>query len=84
MLQNIVATALIGTEHQPFTPPTLDGKLGELISKIDPSDPEAALLSIAAAIFLHQKLGQKPLTTDIPAIATICPAVAIALRYIYD
>ncbi|WP_019499298.1 DUF5691 domain-containing protein [Pseudanabaena sp. PCC 6802] len=66
MLQNIVATALIGTERQPFTPPIADGKLGELIAKIDPANPETALLSVAAAITLHHKLGQKLKTTDIP------------------
>jgi hypothetical protein len=64
--QTIVAAALIGTQRQPFTPPLMDGMLGELLAKIEPTNQEVALLSAATAILLYQKAGQLLIATDSP------------------
>lgn len=58
--QDIVTTALVGTERRSLTLPPSTGQLGDLLSHLNPSDPEGGLLSAAAAISLYQQAGQLP------------------------
>jgi len=63
LLQNIIASVLIGTERQSFTPITTDGNLGKLldgIANIDPNDREIALLNRLAAIAFYELAGKIP------------------------
>jgi hypothetical protein len=64
LLQSITASALIGTERQPFKPIATDGNLGKLLANIDPSDGEIALLNTLAAIALYEQAGKLPLKHD--------------------
>lgn len=60
--QDLVKTALVGTERQPLalTPPAFN-QLSQLLNCLDTSDPEAALLSAAAALSLYQRAGTLPI-----------------------
>lgn len=69
--QDITTAALLGTERQPFTPPSAPGDLGALLARL-PADPEAALLGAAAAVSLARRAGTLPPVTDTPAPAP-CP-----------
>lgn len=67
----LITAALLGTERQAFTSPAEVGLLGELLSRLDVATPEAALLSAAAAVSLHQQVGQLPAITRQP-LPTAC------------
>lgn len=54
----IAATALLGTERQPFQPPIAPGQLGDLLSHLGDRSSEAALLAVAGTLALHQRVGQ--------------------------
>ena len=69
--ETLVTAALLGTERQAFTPPAEVGLLGELLSRLDATNPEAALLSAAAAVSLHQQVGQLPAIVRQP-LPTAC------------
>lgn len=58
--QELVKTAIVGTERQKlkFTP--TDNQLGEVLISLDSNDNEAYLLSVAGAISLYQKAGKLP------------------------
>ncbi|NEU77283.1 hypothetical protein PI95_033580 [Hassallia byssoidea VB512170] len=58
--QNLVTTALIGTGRQALQLDLPDNQLGEVLSCLDTSDPERALLGAAGAIYLHEKAGKLP------------------------
>jgi hypothetical protein len=58
--QAVVSAALLGTERQPFTPPTAPHRLGEVLSSLGERHPESALLSAAAILALHQQTGRLP------------------------
>ncbi len=62
LLQNVTAIALIGTQRQPFTPISTDGKLGQLLASVDTTNQEAALLSTVAIATMYQQAGQLPIT----------------------
>ncbi|WP_271254641.1 DUF5691 domain-containing protein [Pseudanabaena sp. Chao 1811] len=62
LLQTITATALIGTQRQPFTPISTDGNLGQLLANVDATNQEAALLSTVAIATMYQQAGQLPIT----------------------
>ena len=87
MWQDVVTTALVGTErrslslnpssHPPLSPLSKggieevskeeeSGQLGDLLSHLNHSDPEGALLSAAAAISLYQQAGQLPVKDNQP------------------
>ncbi len=70
--QEVLTTALVGTERRSLSlnPPT--GQLGDLLSHLNPSDPEGALLSTAAAISLYQQAGQLPVKDNQP-LPDPCP-----------
>jgi hypothetical protein len=56
--QNLLGTALVGTERQPFTVPPLTPPLDRLAPGL--TDRPDALLSLAAAVNLYQQAGQLP------------------------
>ena len=60
ILQTITATALIGTQRQPFTSISTDGNLGKLLASIDTTNQEAALLSTVTIVTMYQQAGQLP------------------------
>ncbi len=64
--QDVVTAALVGTEPKSLTLNLPDNQLGELLQKLNSTDPEGTLLGAAAAIALYQRAGLLP-TTDISA-----------------
>ena len=62
ILQTITATALIGTQRQPFTPISTDGNLGKLLANVDATNQEAALLSTVVIVTMYQQAGQLAIT----------------------
>jgi hypothetical protein len=72
LLQNVTAIALIGTQRQPFTPISTDGKLGQLLVNVDTTNQEAALLSTVAIVTIYQQAGQLPVTNHQLAIPEPC------------
>jgi hypothetical protein len=56
--QQLVTTALLGTERQPFKLESLGGALGALSSQLNSADKESALLSVAATVALYRRVGQ--------------------------
>lgn len=58
--QRVVSAALVGTERQPFTVPTATGRLGQLLSQLGHLSTEAALLTTAGILSLHQRVGWLP------------------------
>ncbi len=68
--QEVISVALVGTERQPFQPPTVAGTLGQVLTQLSQHSPEAALLMTAATLSLHQQVGRLP---EKRAIATSKP-----------
>ena len=62
VLKTITATALIGTQRQPFTPISTDGNLGQLLASVDTTNQESALLSTVAIATMYQQAGRLPIT----------------------
>ncbi|MDY6898603.1 MAG: DUF5691 domain-containing protein [Cyanobacteriota bacterium] len=56
--QDLVKTAVIGTQRQQLKIVTQDNQLGEVLSRLDTNDKEGSLLSAAGTIYLYQKAGQ--------------------------
>ncbi|MBN1890505.1 MAG: hypothetical protein JW850_21105 [Thermoflexales bacterium] len=56
--QELVTTALVGTERQPFKVPQVSGPLDHLLSQLDGADQERALLSASAAVASYQLAGR--------------------------
>ena len=52
--QELVATALLGTERRAVPLPPPGDALGDLLAPLDGTDPERALLGAAAALSLYQ------------------------------
>lgn len=63
--QDVVTAALVGT-RQSLMLTLPDNQLGELLSRLDSSDPEGFLLGAAAAIALYQRAGHLPVTDNQP------------------
>ncbi len=64
--QDILTTALVGTERKTLTPIAPTNQLSELLSQLNYNNPEGALLSATAIISLYQKAGQIPVTDNQP------------------
>ena len=64
--ENVVATALLGTERQPLALPPSGDSLGDVLSRLNVADRERSLLGAAAAISLHQRAGRLPATDNQP------------------
>ncbi|HBE18795.1 MAG TPA: hypothetical protein DEG17_11630 [Cyanobacteria bacterium UBA11149] len=56
--QDILTTALVGTERKTLTPIPPTNQLSQLLSQLNYRDPEGTLLSAAAIISLYQKAEQ--------------------------
>jgi hypothetical protein len=70
--QKVLATALLGTARQPFALPKAEGALGALLSQLDDSDPEGALLSAAAILSYVRRSGAVPTPLG-RALPSPCP-----------
>lgn len=64
--EELLSAALLGTARRPFELPPAGGPLGDLLAGIDPQEPEAALLSAAAATALFRMAGQLPANAGEP------------------
>lgn len=58
--QNVVQTALVGSDRQSPTLPPIEGELGKILAKLDTADIERKLLGSAASIALYQRAGKVP------------------------
>jgi hypothetical protein len=56
--QDLVKTAVIGTQRQQLKIVKQDNQLGEVLNSLDTNDKEGCLLSAAGTISLYQKAGQ--------------------------
>ncbi|MDY6899137.1 MAG: hypothetical protein SWZ49_13825, partial [Cyanobacteriota bacterium] len=56
--QDLVKTAVIGTQRQKLQIASQDNQLGEVLSRLDTNDKEGSLLSAAGTIYLYQKAGK--------------------------
>jgi hypothetical protein len=70
--QKVLAAALLGTARQPFALPKAEGALGALLSQLDDSDPEGALLSAAAILSYVRRSGTVPMPLG-RALPSPCP-----------
>ncbi|MFQ3534675.1 MAG: DUF5691 domain-containing protein [Aggregatilineales bacterium] len=71
--EKVLAAALLGTDRQPFELPQAEGALGDLFKHLDPSDPEGALLSVAAALGYMRRAGRLPIAAFGRALPPPCP-----------
>ncbi len=56
--QDLVKTAVVGTQRQQLKNFSQENQLGEVLSRLDSNDKEGSLLSAAGAIYLYQKSGK--------------------------
>ena len=70
--QDVITTALVGTERRTLTLTPATNPLGQLLSQLNPTDPEATLLSAAGAISLYHRAGQRAITDNQP-LPQPCP-----------
>ncbi|HEY9638016.1 MAG TPA: DUF5691 domain-containing protein [Coleofasciculaceae cyanobacterium] len=66
MWQEVITVALVGTQRRSLTLAPSNGQLGDLLSRLNNSDPEEALLSAVSAISLYQQAGQLPVKDNQP------------------
>src|SRR5437764_12051240 len=69
----IVNQALLGTGRKPFSTPAQDTLLGSILSGLDSSDQERALLSAASTVSLYNQAGYVPAVDSAP-VAEPCEA----------
>jgi len=55
----LVAGALVGTARRAPVEPTAEGALGEVLSGLDPADPEGTLLAAGAVLGLYRQAGRR-------------------------
>ncbi|NJO26221.1 MAG: hypothetical protein HC874_00820 [Richelia sp. SL_2_1] len=58
MWQNLVKTAVVGTQRQELKISTKNNPLGEVLSSLDTNDKEGSLLAAAGTISLYQQAGK--------------------------
>lgn len=58
--EEVLSSALVGTERKTFTPPQASGQIGGLLGQIEPVNGEAALLSAAAILTMQRRTGIVP------------------------
>ncbi|MEO1560970.1 MAG: hypothetical protein AAFS12_15540, partial [Cyanobacteria bacterium J06632_19] len=56
--QDLVKTAVVGTQRLELKIPTQDNQLGEVLNHLDTKDKEGCLLSAAGTIYFYQKAGK--------------------------
>jgi len=64
--QEIVKTAVVGVERQPLAVKPSTDVLGHLLSQLDQTDREGALLGAAAAAALYERAGRLPVRDSSP------------------
>ena len=69
--QEILATAVVGTERQELSLPLEKDEIGRVLSGLDVSDREGALLRAAAVVSLYRRSGFRPLA-DAHSPAEVC------------
>lgn len=69
--QDLVKTAVVGTQRQQLKIVTEDNQLGKILSSLDSNDKEGSLLGAAGAICVYQKSG-KLLAIDNKKTLEIC------------
>ncbi|EDX77055.1 hypothetical protein MC7420_192 [Coleofasciculus chthonoplastes PCC 7420] len=70
--QDVITTALVGTERRTLTLTPATNPLSQLLCQLNSTDPEATLLSAAGAISLYHRAGQRPITDNQP-LPEPCP-----------
>lgn len=60
MWQDILKTAILGTERNALALPARDDALGKVLANLNTEDREASLLSVAATVALYERSGQLP------------------------
>ncbi len=70
--QELIAQALSGTARQPLRLPSPDAPVTALLARLDPAEPERAMLSAAAVLSLYRQAGRLPPVDHTPA-PTPCP-----------
>ncbi|MHB9023792.1 MAG: DUF5691 domain-containing protein [Armatimonadota bacterium] len=58
--QQVVTSAVLGTDRQPLALPMQEGPLGAMLARLKEEDPARAVLGAAAAIALYRKTGAVP------------------------
>jgi hypothetical protein len=61
-INDLLATATLGTERAPVAIASAPGRLGELLAQLTNQPPEQALLTAAALLTTYRRAGQPPLT----------------------
>ncbi|MBV6626791.1 MAG: hypothetical protein KI793_28285 [Rivularia sp. (in: Bacteria)] len=56
--QDLVKTAVVGTQRLELKIPTQDNQLGEILNHLDTKDKEGCLLGAAGTIYFYQKAGK--------------------------
>lgn len=70
---NLVTTALLGTERRPLTTAQSSEALGDALAQFDPSDQESTLLGVSALLALYQQAGMVPTTAERPTMSPSAP-----------
>lgn len=89
-LEPLAAAALLGTSRRPPVWPQVPGALGELLTQLDSTEPEARLLRTAGVLDLALEAGQEPAPAgptfpeappeELPLV--VSPALQVALGQI--
>ena len=82
MWQDILKTAIIGTERNALALPARNDALGNLLATLDANAREASLLSAAATVALYERAGQLPTVEQqsLPAPAALEDAPCCSAR----
>jgi hypothetical protein len=67
---DILATAVVGTEQREFKLPAREDELSRLLAQIDTADREGSLLSAASVVALYRSAGVAPMA-DSPALPEV-------------
>jgi hypothetical protein len=70
---DILATAVVGTEQRELNLAARDDELGQLLAQISNTDREGSLLSTAAVVALYRSAGVAPLSDSQPAPEACLP-----------
>src|SRR5262245_15344321 len=68
---DILATAVVGTEQRDFKLAAHADELGSLLSQMDSQDREASLLSAASVVTLYRTAGVAP-ASDVHPLPEVC------------
>ena len=71
--QEVLTTALLGTDRRPPETLSADGELGRLLNKLDTSNPGRYLLQTASVLTLYSRVGIKPVRLQAEVNSNIAP-----------